>query len=111
MPSPLTTLVTKTCPALTFFGVEPSLIVTYFPKGRPPKAAFPRLVFRKYAAAFLAFFAATFFAAFLVDFLGATFFFAMGAFYGVGLGSGYNSPIIARRGARPRKRAGLFVRR
>jgi hypothetical protein len=56
MPSPLTTLVTKTCPALTFFGVEPSLIVTYFPKGRPPKAAFPRLVFRKYAAAFLAFF-------------------------------------------------------
>jgi hypothetical protein len=55
MPSPLATLVTKTCPALTFFGVEPSLIVTYFPKGRPPKAAFPKLVERRYYAAFLAF--------------------------------------------------------
>jgi len=50
------TEVTKTLPAFTFFGVEPSLIVSYFPNGRPPKAAFARLVFRKYAAAFLAFF-------------------------------------------------------
>jgi hypothetical protein len=28
----------------------------YFPNGRPPKAALPNLVLRKYAAAFLAFF-------------------------------------------------------
>ena len=40
--------------AFTFFGVEPSLIVSYFPNGRPPLLALPRLVFRKYAAALLA---------------------------------------------------------
>ena len=55
IPLPRVTLVTRTLPAFTFFGVEPSLIMTYFPKGRPPKAPFPRLVLRKYAAAFLAF--------------------------------------------------------
>tara|TARA_Y100001951_G_scaffold103846_1_gene113708 strand:+ start:1356 stop:1550 length:195 start_codon:yes stop_codon:yes gene_type:complete len=47
--------VTNTRSAFTFLGVEPSLIVSYFPKGRPPLAAFPNLVLRRYAAAFLAF--------------------------------------------------------
>jgi len=31
-------------------------MMSYFPKGRPPKAAFPKLVERKYDAAFAAFF-------------------------------------------------------
>ena len=49
------TAVTKTWVALTRRGVEPSLMVSYFPNGRPPLLALPSFVERRYAAAFLAF--------------------------------------------------------
>ena len=48
-------VVTNTFAAFTNLGVEPSLIVSYFPKGRPPLLAFPNFVLRRYEAAFLAF--------------------------------------------------------
>ena len=54
MPPPVFTVVTSTLAAFTRRGVEPSLMVSYFPKGRPPLLAFPSFVLRRYAAAFLA---------------------------------------------------------
>jgi hypothetical protein len=47
MPPPVFTVVTSTCAAFTRRGVEPSLIVSYFPKGRPPLLAFPSFVLRR----------------------------------------------------------------
>jgi hypothetical protein len=44
---PLVVSVTSTAAAFTAFGVEPSLIVFYFPNGRPPLLALPSLVVRR----------------------------------------------------------------
>lgn len=54
---PLVVSVTSTAAAFTAFGVIPSWnnMVSYFPNGRPPWAALPSLVSRRYAAAFFAF--------------------------------------------------------
>ena len=52
---PRFTLSTRIRPVATSFGVLPSRIRTYFPNGRPPLLALPRLVLRRYEAAFFAF--------------------------------------------------------
>ena len=47
IPPPVFTVVTSTLAAFTGRGVEPSLIVSYFPKGRPPLLALPSFVLRR----------------------------------------------------------------
>jgi hypothetical protein len=47
MPPPVFTVVTSTLAAFTRRGVEPSFMVSYFPKGRPPLLAFPSFVLRR----------------------------------------------------------------